>query len=648
MNLKTLWYFLWCMSSGGVSAGARQLGLAQSTLSGALGALEAELAVRLFEPTALGPRPTPAALRLRDYAAWLVIEAEQAFLDLQTGHVGSLEPMQVSTYGVPRCSVADWGIMCGILVSRSQGGPHAVVAASQADGRSPGDGIAVRYRVTGSGKAQTASQAGVCVEDRWVLVAHRGAVDARETVDWERLPVPRLIIPPLADADSASWPFRAETTPLDETGALYTLVDRLDTGLLLPSTMLSGGPRAPAVQIIPVTGAPIVPMVEIAGIGELTAGKRQLVHSIAGQMQHAVMAGGATPPRLKTLGANVDIHTLRCFAATMETGNTARAAQACFIVQPALSGQLGKLEKALSRQLFHRSHSGMTPTPAGRRLHTLVEPVLNDHATALDRLRDGRWSGRRRGRVRLGMIPAANEDSLIAEGAASALAAWRMEFPDMPISVAEGYTSVLLRWLRTHLIDVAIIDTTESQPGLHLTPIFREPITLVYAPGSQWDTAELPIEGATLAAGQLAIPSKRFGLRALVDRAFANVGVSIEPGLEVDSMAIALRLVRTGQWATILPPSALHRHLQEGNLRQRLLTAPSIDRRICAATRSGFHLPPETTSLLDKIAAAFRTHASNPEITFLRPGADTTLLLPRRGSRRAEEPLPARSRSTSS
>lgn len=619
MNLKTLWYFLWAVSSGGVSAGARQLGIAQSTLSGAIGALEAELGVRLFEPTSVGPRPTQAALRLRDYSLWLVAEAEQAFVDLHSGSIGPLEPVQVSAHGIPRCSSADWAVISGLVGSVASSGPRGVYASSEAREDDAGDAVSIRYHALPEDEADAVADNAIRVRDRWVAVGARSALEPGRSLDWRSIADGKAMIsqrsPAAGGIDIASVAY-GELGSLDPAGVHYALADRREAVLIVPSTMLPAGIRhAPGLQLAAVTHSPLLPVVEIAIGGAPSAGKRHLARSVAQQVRIAIEQQADSPsPRHKALEAHVDLHTLRCFAATIETGNTARAAQSCFIVQPALSGQIRKLETALSRQLFHRSHAGMTATSAGRRLHALVEPILADHATALERLRDGRWSGRRRGRVRLGLIPAANEDSLIAEGAAEALAAWRGEFPDTPISVAEGYTSVLLRWLRTHLIDVAIIDTTENQPGLDLMPIFRESVTLVFAPGSQWDIAEGPIEGSALAAGQLAIPSKRFGLRTLFDKAFSAAGVGMEPGLEVDSMAIALRLVRSGQWATILPPSAVHRHLREGTLRQRPLTRPAIDRRICAATRSKSHLAPEMTSLLGKIDASFRLRASNPEI----------------------------------
>lgn len=633
VNLKTLWYFLWIGSSGGVSAAARHLGLAQSTLSGALGALQAELGANLFEATALGPRPTRAALLLRDYAAWLVMETEQAFADLHAGNVGPLDPIQVSAHGVPRCSVADWATTWGMVDSAARNGPRGVLAATEASEAGTDGAVSVRYRLRPPDDGTPALEGEFRLADRWLAVSQRRPQELTQPIWWNALSSADVIAPALSPSPGEGFQtaggFQPEIVSLDPAGVHFGLLDRGQAILLVPSTMLPAGLQGGAgLGVSPVSGAPLVPTLEIAVGRSAPPGTVGLARAIFARLHRAISALEAGAPRLRTLDARVDLHTLRCFAATMEKGSASRAAQACFIVQPALSLQLKKLEGALARQLFHRSSGGMSPTHAGQRLHSLVEPILADHATALERLKEGRWSGRRRGRVRLGLIPAANEDSLIAEGAAEALAAWRGEFPDTPISVAEGYTSVLLRWLRMHLIDAAIIDTTEDQPGLELTPIFRETITLIFAPGSVWDTGEEPVEGARLSANQLVIPSKRFGLRALFDRAFADAGVSMEPGLEVDSMAVALRLVRSGHWATILPPSAVHRHLREGTLLQRPLIHPSIDRRLCAATRARSFLGPEMQSLLFRIDNAFRIHMSSLDVMTCAAKEETELFRP--------------------
>lgn len=619
MDLRKLWYFLVAASAGGVSAGARQLGLAQSTVSGALSSLEASLGAALFESTSVGSRLTPPAIRLRDYAAWLTLEAEQAFLNLYTGRIDQPEQVAVFLHGIPRGSIVDWATMRGALSSASGGGPRASITTYDddhgADRRKDEKGLVLRYRLAPPGEARCDET--IVVEDSWRLLALRDPLYDGTAVDWNSLADVRLALPPMIGeiglALSLPGSRKPEIAALDPAGVPYT-VERKDSALLVPAGCLPSGFSSLGLRVTEVWGVPLVPVLEIgAGISR-GLGQKRLTRAIRDEIAK-VASGGETPPiQLRTLSARVDLHTFRCFAATVETGSTAQAAQACFIVQPALSGQIRKLERALARQLFVRSHAGMAPTPAGRRLYGMIAPLLNDHLTALERLREGRWSGRSTGRVRLGIIPAANENSLIAEASSEALAAWRSGYPSTSVSVAEGYTSVLVRWLRTHLIDLAIIDSLENHPGIRVAPIFREPVALVFAPGSAWDTGEKTIGSRQLTGGKLALASRRFGIRSLVDHAFAAAGTRIAPSLEVDSMAIALRLVATDGWATILPPSAVYNQLNKGLLKRRLLIDPIIERRICAAVRQKSNVSPETRALVDLLVAAFQTRPHGPDV----------------------------------
>src|SRR5690349_4285723 len=64
----------------------------------------------------------------------------------------------------------------------------------------------------------------------------------------------------------------------------------------------------------------------------------------------------------------MELYQLRSFAAIAETGQLTRAAEKLHVSQPALSAQLKALEEELEFALFERTSSGMTLTPAGKRL----------------------------------------------------------------------------------------------------------------------------------------------------------------------------------------------------------------------------------------------------------------------------------------
>jgi len=89
-----------------------------------------------------------------------------------------------------------------------------------------------------------------------------------------------------------------------------------------------------------------------------------------------------------------------------------------------------------------------------------------------------------------------------------------------------------------------------------------------------------PIRLADVARLDLVLPSARHGLRALMNRHFASIGLSLVPKLELDSMASAVRLVKSGGWATILPASAVQRSIDDRLLAAHPIVQPTITRNL--------------------------------------------------------------------
>ena len=96
----------------------------------------------------------------------------------------------------------------------------------------------------------------------------------------------------------------------------------------------------------------------------------------------------------------MELYQLRSFVVVAEMGHLTRAAEKLHLSQPAISAQIKALENEFELALFERSYSGMTLTPAGQRLLTDVERVL-DAAQALRHVAKA-LKGEVTGRVRVG------------------------------------------------------------------------------------------------------------------------------------------------------------------------------------------------------------------------------------------------------
>lgn len=98
----------------------------------------------------------------------------------------------------------------------------------------------------------------------------------------------------------------------------------------------------------------------------------------------------------------MQLQQIRTFVTVANLGHLTKAAEALHLTQPALSGQLKSLEEKLKIKLLSRSATGMTLTPAGRKLLPKAESIL----LALDEFKNTAKSleGSLSGQLRIGVI----------------------------------------------------------------------------------------------------------------------------------------------------------------------------------------------------------------------------------------------------
>ena len=253
------------------------------------------------------------------------------------------------------------------------------------------------------------------------------------------------------------------------------------------------------------------------------------------------------------------------------------------MVQPALSMQLRDIEGRLASRLVERVPQGLEPTPAGRALYPLAAAILQDAADIGRRMRENSGPGQRI--LRIGLVPALDEDSALAEALAQAIADWRQGFPAVELRVAEGYSDTLRRSLRNELIEFAVLDNAVAETGLAVHAVSREAMALVTAPGAMaWPAGTVAL--ARSAETALVLPSQRHGLRGLAERCFARAGLACRPAMEMDSLATTLRLVKAGGWATILPVGAIRRDLAAGTVDAFPIVEPTFTRELAIARKS--------------------------------------------------------------
>jgi LysR family hydrogen peroxide-inducible transcriptional activator len=183
----------------------------------------------------------------------------------------------------------------------------------------------------------------------------------------------------------------------------------------------------------------------------------------------------------------MELHQLRYFVATAESGSVSRAAERCFVAQPSLSQQLKKLEQSLGATLFDRLGRGIALTDAGRALLPRARRILAEVRTTEANLQHEAAEGP--GTLVVGAIPTV-APYLIPP----ALRSIRRAYPGCAVSVREDLTEHLVEALENSEIDCALVSTPLQDDLLDVEVISEEEL-LVALPSTHAaaDRAELRV-----------------------------------------------------------------------------------------------------------------------------------------------------------
>ena len=163
-------------------------------------------------------------------------------------------------------------------------------------------------------------------------------------------------------------------------------------------------------------------------------------------------------------------------------------------------------------------------------------------------------AGLRKGRLRLGATP-----SLCVSVVADVLEVFHGRYPGIALQISEGGSQDLVADLQRGQLDVAlVIDRGVTVADLALTPVLREELVVVSAPG--WPDLGDHIGVAELAAHPLVVNRPGYELREVTLAACAAAGVTPRIAVEGGEMDAVLRMVERGLGVAIVPSLVLAGH----------------------------------------------------------------------------------------
>src|SRR5512144_1452988 len=170
---------------------------------------------------------------------------------------------------------------------------------------------------------------------------------------------------------------------------------------------------------------------------------------------------------------------LKYLVAVANEKSFGRAAQKCFVSQPALSVAIQKLEDELGARLFERGKNEVSVTPVGERVVEQAQVVLEEMA----RVREIAQAGRNPlvGPLKLGVIYTVAPYLL-----PDLIPALHEVAPQMPLDIEENLTENLEAALKSGRIDAAIIALPFDPSGIVTEFLYEEPFRIVVPRDHRW------------------------------------------------------------------------------------------------------------------------------------------------------------------
>ena len=171
----------------------------------------------------------------------------------------------------------------------------------------------------------------------------------------------------------------------------------------------------------------------------------------------------------------VTLRQIEIFLRLADTRNMGEAAVALGLTQPALSQQLRTLEHRLGMKLFERIPKGMQLTPGGRELlasgRSVLSAMRDFHDTA------DHAASRPAGSIRFGVSPTIGPYLMPA-----VIKALHERYPDLRLFIREGIPALQQAELAAGELDMILSPLPVTGGGLHIEPLFREPLHIVAPP----------------------------------------------------------------------------------------------------------------------------------------------------------------------
>jgi DNA-binding transcriptional LysR family regulator len=244
----------------------------------------------------------------------------------------------------------------------------------------------------------------------------------------------------------------------------------------------------------------------------------------------------------------MDIRQLQYLAALAREKHFTRAAAACNVTQPTLSGRIRQLEQELGVPIVERGQRYIGLTPEGERVLKWAHAILDNWNNLQGELATIKGkTGELVGRMVLGVIPSA------LPMASFLTKAMNVKNPSVDFTILSHSSEEIIRALNDFSIEagVSYLDN-EPVEGLMRQELYRENYCLFVASTHEYAGRAI-VTWFEAAQQKLCLLTPNMQNRRIIDRAFASAKVHPNPRLETNSIMNLLSSVRSMGLCSIMP-----------------------------------------------------------------------------------------------
>jgi DNA-binding transcriptional LysR family regulator len=294
----------------------------------------------------------------------------------------------------------------------------------------------------------------------------------------------------------------------------------------------------------------------------------------------------------------MEMRQLEYFIAVANEMSFSRAAHRVHIVQSTLSASISKLERELGVELFDRSKQQIRITPAGQLFREYASRIIHTARLAKDSMHQ--FGGELTGTVDLG--------ALISFGAMDVpkvLGDFHRDYPNVQIRLRQSQTGSMayLSAIADGSLDLALVSAPHRFPArVHMELLNQEPMVFVCRPDHHLAARDHVALPELTQEALIGFPAE-FGLRRLIDDAFAAAGVTAQTPHEVAlEYAVAARLVQHGIGTIFMPASEAARF----TTLRAVSVRPAVLWKIYLASAEPAQMGPASTKLAERLLSAAR------------------------------------------